>query len=627
MCGITGLLRHRGRLPSEQEIRAMTQAVAHRGPDGEGIHLQNRIALGHRRLSIIDLESGQQPMCNEDGNVWVTYNGEIYNFRELRERLISLGHTFRTKCDTEVIVHAYEQWGPDCVKEFRGMFAFGLVDFRNRKLLLARDHLGIKPLFIRFHNDCIAFASELSALMVFDTASPSIDPSAIEHYLRYRCIPHPQTIYKEVKKLAPAHYQVFDFEGRTAGPQRYWEVDFNPQQGRSEDEWLEAFEEVLNESVKTHLVADVPFGAFLSGGIDSTLIAMKMGEIMDRPVKAFTIGFDEAKYSEISFAQEAAKELGIELRAEVVKPDIVSTLDLLAEHYGEPYADTSALPTWCCSKLAREEVPMVLSGDGGDEGFGGYQLYDLWMNYPRTSIKEDLKKLGSHPRPVLKRLFAKLTEPASVRYSRYGNYVAQPLAARETLWREEYRSLTSDLCPAYFEAERQGLKKGLLTAAQYVDLNTYLPCDILTKVDIASMCHGLEVRTPFTDVKVIEFAATLPEQMRRKVASNGDSILKLLPKKSLESRFSNKFVHRPKMGFAIPEIEWLRSGTEVRTQLDDLTSNTLSPLFDFMEPDGVLQITKEFDETGNGAIQLWQVLILGKWLDRQKDSLAVPTAA
>ena len=616
MCGIAGILRLQGPPPRPATIRALVRPLEHRGPDGEGVFVRDRVALGHRRLSIIDLDGGGQPMSNEDASVWITYNGELYNFKELRSQLLAAGHVFRTHSDTEVVVHAYEEWGTECVRWFRGMFAFAIADFSKQQLFVARDHLGIKPLYLRMNNRQLAFASEIRPLVTAEPQPPQLNPRAIDYFLRYRYIPHPDTAYQEILKLPPAHYQLFDFDGRTAGPCRYWRLSFQPDRSLSSGEWLERFNEVVHDSVRSHLVADVPFGAFLSGGVDSTLVAMEMQRILDRPVKAYTIGFSEDEYSEIPYAQAAARELGVELCVDVIRPDVVGLLDELVAHYGEPFADTSAIPTWCVSRLARSDVPMVLSGDGGDEAFAGYHRYELWMQATRG---HEFKRLFTHPRRAWRQLLENWnrgTRNSLTRWQRFFGVLSEQ--QRRSLWRREYHHETIDqTCPAFAQADVHAAQFDRLAHAQGIDIETYLPGDILTKVDVASMCHGLEVRTPLTDIRVIEFAATLPIDQRRHV-SGGQTRLKALPKRALAKRFDERFVHREKMGFAIPELEWLRQGSPVRERLDDLLASQQSPVFDFFEPRQLRLKLGQFDEQQQHHGLLWSFLILGIWLDQNR---------
>ncbi len=626
MCGIVGILRCDGTRPHPGILRAMNDAVSHRGPDGQGLHIRDGVGLGHRRLSIIDLEGGVQPMSNENGDVWTTYNGEIYNFAELRETLLGSGHIFRTSCDTEVIVHAYEQWGPNCVERFRGMFAFAVADYRQRRLMLARDQLGIKPLCYRRGPGYVAFASELNALLPCEARFPSLRPESLEYYLRYRYIPAPDTIYQDVFKLPPATCMVFDFSGRVIEQREYWKLEFAPDERPTDEQWLEEFQHVLRESVRAHLVADVPFGAFLSGGVDSTLVVMEMSRLLERPVKAFSIGFEEEKYSELKFAREAADELGVELRSEVVRPDIGAVLDELFQHYGEPFADTSAVPTWCVSRLARTEVPMVLSGDGGDEAFGGYQRYETWM---QTTFWGDLSKLLSHPRRAFKRILATLLGRTGDSLASWQEscIVAMRTRTRRNLWRPELRWLATHPCPAFVRAGQDATRSDRLARVQHLDIKTYLPGDILTKVDVASMCHGLEARTPLTDIRVMEFAARLPMRMRREAAAAAARRLKVLPKQALSRRFGNEFAYRSKQGFGIPETEWMRRGSPLRERFQDLVASPQFPLFDYFEADRVHSLLNQFDRNGRHAVNLWLLFGLGMWMERRQSRSLVKIAA
>jgi len=358
MCGIAGVISRQGALLSQEILQKITGTLAHRGPDGQGHLLRNGVALGHRRLAIIDPALGQQPMCNEDGSVWVTYNGEIYNYQSLRDQLEKSGHRFKTQCDTEVLVHGYEEWGKSLVERCRGMFAFCVVDFNKRRGMLARDHFGIKPLYWRVTNGPsgrLTFGSELNALKV--AASLLGEPLtgnlyAVELFFRYQYIPSPLTIYNGVRKLGPAERVEFDLDGTVGEPERYWQLQFAPESGLTEADWESQLDEALRDSVKAHLQSDVPFGVLLSGGVDSSLVALNMSRILERPVKAFSIGFAEAEYSEVEYARTVAKQCGIELQTETIGDDIWDQLPGLVEHYGEPFGDSSAVPTWAVSRLA-----------------------------------------------------------------------------------------------------------------------------------------------------------------------------------------------------------------------------------------------------------------------------------
>ena len=470
MCGIAGIMRWNGKVPDQSEIERMTAAIAHRGPDGVGFLCRDGVALGHRRLAIIDPAGGHQPMSDGDETVWITYNGEMYNYLELKEELRRKGHDFVTNSDTEVVIHAYQEWGAECLGKFRGMFAFALADFRERKLFLARDQFGIKPLYYRTGNGYLAFASELVALREVDDAVPEGSLWALELYLRYQYIPTPHTIYRDVYKLPPASYLLMDFDGQAAEPVKYWDLNFRAEKGTSDADWEERADSVITDSVKAHLVADVPFGVFLSGGIDSSLVALKMSQILERPVQAFAIGFKEERYSELAFAEQVARQCGIELHTAVIEDDSLDFLPELIAHYGEPFGDSSAVPTWHVSRLARERVPMVLSGDGGDEGFAGYHSYDYWM-------QTDPLRLARHDLPSSPRAaFYWARQAVRTRWNsgswhdlaEWQNtlyYVDEQ--SRRALWRAEHHGLINRGCEIFEQADRNARRNDRVAYAQY----------------------------------------------------------------------------------------------------------------------------------------------------------------
>jgi asparagine synthase (glutamine-hydrolysing) len=616
MCGIAGVIDFAGNSPSTDLIESMTRSLAHRGPDGQGVFRRDGVALGHRRLSIIDIAGGKQPLANETEQVWLTYNGELYNYRELRTLLAERGHRFRTESDSEVIVHAYEEWGDDCVKRFRGMFAFGIADFERRRVLLACDQLGIKPLYYRATGDQLAFASELGPLTTTESTRPRINCQALDYYLRYRYIPAPSTIYESIVRLPPGHLWSCSFDGRAGLPRRYWSLRQEPEAEGDATEWLNEFEGVLEDSVRRHLVSDVPFGVFLSGGVDSTLVAAQMVRQMDRPVEAFSIGFEEEGYCELTAARRAAELLGVKLHAEIVRPDVVGVFADLFAHFGQPFADTSAVPTWCVAKLAKQHVSMVLSGDGADEAFAGYGRYQGWLN---DTLWEDSKRVLRNPKAVVRRWARTLAGTWPSRLDRWQQRfvgVFSP-AARRQLWHAPFHSLIETPCSAFRNADREASGLESLEYAQSLDLQTYLPGDILTKVDVATMCHGLEARTPFTDIRVLEFAARVPRTLRFGDAGRGHAEGKVLPKRALRRRLPADFVHRPKQGFAIPESTWLRRGTPVRACFDDLVASPHAAIHDYFRADTIARMTRRFDERGEYATGLWLLLILGHWFDQQ----------
>jgi asparagine synthase (glutamine-hydrolysing) len=610
----------------------MTATLAHRGPDGHGHLVCNNVALGHRRLSIIDPALGQQPMSNEDETVWVTFNGEIYNYQTLRAELEKLGHRFKTHCDTEVLVHGYEQWGKAVVEHLRGMFAFCVVDFTRRRGMLARDHFGIKPLYwraTRGSSGHLTFASELGAMKL---ASRLLDQPlqgnlfAIEQFLRFQYIPAPGTIFHGVHKLLPAHRIEFDLDGDIGEPERYWEIQFKPDHSISAAEWEERLESAITESVKSHLRSDVPFGVLLSGGIDSSLVAVRMSRLLDRPLTAFTIGFDAASYSEIPFAQTVAQKCGFALETQKVDESFWDDLPSLVDHYGEPFGDSSMVPTWAVSKLARRSVPMVLSGDGGDEAFAGYDSHLGWM-FP--SITEPWRRLQKFKSMTEVRSLAwaiarrgwKSASAVSLEWIRLIQY--STWSYRHSLWKSEFHPLIAKLDPLFEQSHERAPRTDAVAYAQHMDYQTYLPCDILTKVDIASMFHGLEVRTPLIDLNVINVARQIPMHLRvqRGTQKNrfGGWMGKLLPKKLLERDFPPEFVHRPKQGFSIPRHLWFLPGQRGRAVLEEVVGDASSPMYQWLNAATVQQTLQSHSMQNDRSNILWLLLILGIWLRNNPD--------
>ena len=613
MCGITGIIRF-NEPASKNEIEGMTSSLSHRGPDGVGLWLNTNVAIGHRRLSIIDIENGRQPMCNEDGTIWITYNGEIYNFLYLREQLIDKGHQFRSHSDTEVIIHAYEEWEDDCVNHFRGMFAFGIVDQRRKRVFLARDHLGIKPLVYYSDKHCFAFASELQALRHIDGAQFDIDVQSLDQYLLLQYIPASRSIFKQTHKLLPAHCMSVTFDGKITEPIEYWRVEFKPDYRRTENEWIEELDAVLRDSVKAHLVSDVPFGAFLSGGVDSSAIVAYMAQILDRPVQTFSIGFEEDEFNELKYADFAAKRWDTEHHVEIVKPDALSILQLLVRNYGEPFGDSSAIPTYYVSKLSRKYVSMVLSGDGGDELFAGYHSYLRWMKFIDEKQVDNSNVCKKMLYPLAQRMFP-LRYPPKLKYGEslenwltFINYI--PIHWRQRLWRKDYKEITHRPLDI-FEKEYARTKeyKSNANKVQYMDLKTYLPFDILTKVDIASMLNGLEVRTPMVDKEVVSFAATIPESFNIRKSPNGEWQGKMLLKGLMEKYYPADFLKRAKMGFSIPIEKWFAVDGILHNTLIERLTGKESKILDFFDPEIVRKLIFQ-----NSAGPLWLLLFLEEWL-------------
>lgn len=626
MCGIAGIIGRQARSDAQQRIERMTAALAHRGPDGHGHLVRGRVALGHRRLSIIDLEGGRQPLANEDESVWVTFNGEIYNHTELADQLRAAGHVFRTRCDTEVIVHAYEQWGPDCVKRLRGMFAFAVADFNQRRVLLARDHFGIKPLHYRVGSGCVSFASELPALRHAEDAALAGNPLAVELYLRYQYIPTPHTIYRDVHKLPPAHYAIVDFDGRlTTPPTRYWHLDFAAAPQRmDEHEWLQRVESAIHDSVKAHMIADVPVGLFLSGGIDSTLIAHHAARLSDKPLMGFGIGFDDAKFNEMSYARQAAATCKIDFHEQTITDDALDMLPELVAQYGEPFGDSSAIPTYLVSRFARQSVPVVLTGDGGDEAFGGYDTYLRWMAKASWRQARDYYRLW--PRMGVLWAMGAIRRQLAPRLPGGGHDLGdwQSLllhtsdAMRRDLWRSEFTHLPDQPCRLFEDAGRRARRLGRIDFAQYLDFQTYLPCDILTKVDIASMAHGLESRPPLIDRHVVELAASMPASLRHALGPDGKPEGKPVLKRLLGGVMPDRFIHRPKQGFAIPKPRWMSSPNQ-QAMLESVMLDKRSPLRKLFQPTALESLYASHRRGDNQSGRMWLLLALGTWMGQNPD--------
>jgi len=570
MCGIVGIIDVRERRPIDREaLLRMNEAQHHRGPDEDGVHLAPGVGLGHRRLSIIDLATGQQPLYNEDRSVVVVYNGEIYNFQELIPELTARGHVFHTRSDTEVIVHAWEEWGADSVKRFRGMFAFALWDERQQTLFMARDRLGVKPLHYALTSDgFLLFGSELKALLAVEGFERTIDPLAIEEYLALGYIPDPRTVFSGALKLPPATTLTVRRGQPLPAPVEYWDVRFSLDNPLSPADACAELRERLQESVKLRLISEVPLGAFLSGGVDSSAVVMAMAGLSAEPVNTCSISFDHADFDESAYALDVARRYGTNHRVEHVESDDFALIDDLAGMYDEPFADSSALPTFRVCQLARKHVTVALSGDGGDESFGGYRRYRLHM------MEERMRKqlpLGLR-RPVFG-LLGTL-------------YPKADWAPRALRGKTTFQALARDSVEAYFHSVsviRDEVRHGLYSNAfkarlggynavqvfrqhaaragtddplaliQYIDLKTYLVGDINTKVDRASMANSLEVREPLMDHPLVEWLATLPSSLKLRGGQG-----KWIFKKMLEPHLPHELLYRPKMGFSVPLAAWFR---------------------------------------------------------------------
>lgn len=627
MCGIVGIFDiNEKREINRQLLSRMNEVQFHRGPDEGGLHIEAGLGLGHRRLSIIDLSSGQQPMHSQDGNVVLTYNGEVYNFPELRKELESLGYEFKTHCDTEVIVYAWLAWGEACVERLRGMFAFAIWDRDKQTLFLARDRLGIKPLFYsKLANGQFVFGSELKALLQHPELPKEIDPTAVEEYFGFGYIPDPKTIYKDVYKLEPGHVLTIKRGDQRFSPRQYWDINFSEQNQQSEAEVSEELIVRLREAVKMRTVADVPLGAFLSGGVDSSAVVALMAGLSKDPVNTCSISFGDPAYNESPFAAKVAKQYQTAHYVEQVDPDDFSLLDELSGLYDEPYADSSAIPTYRVCQLAKKHVTVVLSGDGGDESLAGYDRHRWHANedYLRSFLPDSIRTpifglIGQlYPKAewAPKFLRAKSTLESIGRDSLDGYFYSVSVQSDQLRGKLFSKRLKQDL-QGYKAVDvfRRHMKNtnadDALSLVQYLDFKTYLPGDILTKVDRASMAHSLEVRVPLLDHKFVEWSAQLPSNLKLQGREG-----KYIFKKALEPYLPNDIMYRPKKGFSIPLGGWFRGPLKNKVQ-ESLLGEVLADSGLFNQ-DILKQIIKRHQSgEENNSAPIWSLLMFESFLRR-----------
>ncbi len=579
MCGIVGIVDVSGKRPIDRDlVSRLNETQHHRGPDEGGLHVEPGVGLGHRRLSIIDLSTGQQPLSNEDGSVVVVYNGEIYNYQELIPELTKLGHTFRTRSDTEVIVHAWEEWGEDCVRRFRGMFAFALWDRRRETLFLARDRLGVKPLhYALLPSGLFLFGSELKSIVAHPEFRRELDPCAIEEYFALGYVPEPRTIYAGAHKLPPAHTLTIRRGSAVPEPREYWDVRFTLDNAIAERDAEAELLERLRESIRLRMIAEVPLGAFLSGGVDSSAVVAMMAGVSADPVNTCSIAFADPAYDESKYARQVAERYRTRHFVDTVESDDFDLIDVLARTYDEPYADSSALPTYRVCQLARTHVTVALSGDGGDENFAGYRRYRLHAMEERLRSvmpiavrKPTFGLLGElYPKADwAPRVFrAKSTFQALARTS-VDAYFHSVSILRDDMRRQLYSGAFKARLAGYSAAEvfrRHGARAGTedpVALVQYLDLKTYLIGDINTKVDRASMANSLEVREPLMDHPLVEWLASLPTSLKVRGQEG-----KVLLKRAMEPYLPHEIMYRPKMGFAVPLERWFRG--PLRERLND----------------------------------------------------------
>ena len=622
MCGIFGQYSN-GKPLDKDLFNRKRDTLIHRGPDGGNSWFSEdgKMGIGFRRLSFLDLsEKGMQPMCNEDGTVWLVFNGEIYNYRDLRKRLEGSGHIFKSDSDSETVLHLYEDLGTECFEHLNGMFAIAIWDHDKRRLILGRDRLGKKPLFYQYKDRQLVFGSELKALTEAPGFDKEISASAIDQFLTYQYVPHPNSIYKSTKKLAPGHFAVVDESG--VHVRNYWKHNFAIEEEIGRQEACSKLRELLNDSIRLRLRSDVPLGAFLSGGIDSSLMVALSQQQLDNPLHTFSIGFNEADFDETSYAAQVASWWRTEHHEYKVTPDAVSILDDLVWHYDEPFGDSSAIPTWYLSRWTRQHVTVALSGDGGDELFAGYERYRaLWMSVWFDRLIPAGPILGSR---MVQGLRASNKQRSFVRrLQRFGEALNQPLARRYMNWiqifseRMRAELYTEEFCEQlpeedpfeFFEAAWKDVgKRDLVSKASMADLVTYLPCDLMNKVDIASMANSLECRQPFLDYRIVEFASKLPSRLKFR-GRNG----KLLLRDAFGDLLPRQIWTRKKMGFGVPLGSWFQN------ELRQLTENRLlgsdARCHQYFRPEALkLMVEQHMNGRINHCYRLWNLLVFESWL-------------
>jgi asparagine synthase (glutamine-hydrolysing) len=620
MCGIVGQARSDGAPVDRSQLERMCAALAHRGPDARGVHVSPQAGLGIQRLRVIDLETGDQPVYNEDRTVAVVLNGEIYNYRELRARLQRTGHTFRTQGDTEVIAHLYEEEGERCVESLRGMFAFAVWDLRREQLLLARDRVGKKPLYYAARPGVLSFASELCALLEDREIERQVDHQALDAYLTFLYVPAPLTAFRGVSKLPPATTLVYG-DGRYS-TRRYWKLDYTRKHDvKDASELRHGIRESLRSAVRRRMVADVPLGAFLSGGIDSSAVVAAMAEASSQPVKTFSIGFEHEAFNELPFAREVAERFGTDHHELMVKPDAVELLPRIVRHFGEPFADSSAIPSFYLAEATRRHVTVALNGDGGDESFAGYPRYvsnslahrldwlPLWLRRAGQHVGERLpgspEVSGTLSR--MRRLGRSLALHPADRLARY-TCCFDP-GGRASLYSPEYAALVGDEHPELLVREAWDDTSGedVLDVLLEVDVATYLPGDLLTKIDIATMAHGLEARSPFLDDELMQFAASIPAALKLRGRET-----KAVLRDALRGWVPDSVLDKRKQGFSVPMANWLRG--DLRGVAHDILLDAGTRARGYFRQDQVRRmLDSHMERRTDEAPRIWALIVLELW--------------
>jgi asparagine synthase (glutamine-hydrolysing) len=640
MCGLAGKLLFDPAGTVEADLLArMAELLRRRGPDGAGVWCDGRIGLAHTRLAILDLSpAGRQPMANESGDIWLTFNGEIYNHQELRRGLEQRGHRYRSATDTETIIHLYEEYGAECVQRLRGMFAFALWDGRRQRLMLARDRFGKKPLCYCQTADAITFASEIKALLQDPEVPMALDEASLHHYLTYGYVPGPATAFRAIRKLPPA--TVMLWEGSRTTRQRYWRPAYLPKLTIGEEEAAERLRDLLREAVRIRLMGDVPLGAFLSGGLDSSSIVALMAEASAAPVKTFSIGFDDHSFDEVRYARAVADRYATDHHEFTVTPDALAALPELVWAYGEPYADSSALATYCVCREASRHVTVALNGDGGDETFAGYDRYlatrlaDRYQALPawlRRGVIAPLVRClpestrRRHPVGRLKRFVSALASSPQRRYAQWMSMFDE--AGKAQLYNVEFRARLAevDSLALIEDAYREADSQDFVEQTQAVDIATYLPDDLLVKVDIASMMHGLECRSPFLDHEVAEFATHLPAHLKLRGRTT-----KYLLRRAMAGHLPACVLRRGKQGFGVPVGRWFRR--QLRPLAQEVLLDPRSAERGIFDRAAVRKLLSDHAAgRADHGQRIWQLLFLELWfrtyLDRPRSALTGPLSS
>lgn len=624
MCGICGIVDYsRNSSLTDDMIRRMCTAMTHRGPDDEGIFIKKglpSVGLGHRRLSIIDLSlAGHQPMTNEDESVRLVFNGEVYNYKELRAGLEVKGHKFFSHTDIETVIHLYEEYGEDCVKYLRGMFAFAIWDEKQDRLFFARDRIGKKPFLYYYDDRYFCFASEFSALLKSGLVDKKIDHESINKYLTFGYVPAPTTIYKKAFKLLPAHYGILENGKLTL--QKYWDLDYSLKITISEKEATQELIKLLKEAIALRLGSDVPLGVFLSGGIDSSTIVALMSQFVNK-VKTFSIGFEDEDYNELTYARNIAKYFSTDHHEFIVKPKALEILPLLVEHYGEPYADSSAIPTYYVARETKKYVTVALNGDGGDESFAGYERYQAMVIAERYNripaiLRDNLAHvvIGLLPdvfdfkdkRRRLRRFLENASAPFYTRYCRWVSMIDEN--TKNKLYTNDFRQKLSHVSPADWLRDYPDLPKNmeLVDRLMATDIKTNLANDLLVKMDIASMANSLETRSPFLDQEIMQFVARLPCKFKLKGLTK-----KYILKKSIKNLLPRRNIYRPKMGFGVPVGKWMRG--ELRDYVKDILLSKHALNRGYFNPDCLKdQVNQHINGVRDHTFGLWTLLMLELW--------------